>query len=107
MRIDGEWYKCDDSIIRPVVRGDLRAADGTWKSTLFLVDSGADCSVISFAAANALGPAVVAGPQLLGAMGSVTTTTLIATTIRLPCLDPGPVTIPATYPAVASWKPST
>ena len=57
---DGPEGIANDERLKAAER-DLRAADGTWKSTLFLVDSGADCSVISFAAANALGPAVVAG----------------------------------------------
>jgi hypothetical protein len=29
MRIDGEWLLCDDGILRPVIRGEILASDGT------------------------------------------------------------------------------
>ena len=30
MRIDGEWFLCGDGKVRPVIRGELLAADGSW-----------------------------------------------------------------------------
>jgi hypothetical protein len=30
MQILGEWYLCDDGIERPVIRGEVLAADGSW-----------------------------------------------------------------------------
>ena len=47
MRINGEWFECDDGIVRPVIRGEALAADGTWLRVFFLVDTGADQTVIS------------------------------------------------------------
>ena len=38
MRIDGEWLLCDDGILRPVIRGEILAIDGTWQRAEFLVD---------------------------------------------------------------------
>jgi hypothetical protein len=40
MRINGEWRQCDDGIARPMVRGEIRAADGSWRPAEFLVDTG-------------------------------------------------------------------
>ncbi len=47
MRINGEWYTCEDHIVRPVVRGELLGGDNTWIQTLFLVDTGADRTALS------------------------------------------------------------
>lgn len=49
MRIDGGWYACDDGILRPVIRGEILAANGFWEPALFLVDTGADRTVFSAA----------------------------------------------------------
>jgi hypothetical protein len=29
MRIDGFWLLCEDGVVRPVIRGEVQAADGT------------------------------------------------------------------------------
>src|SRR5688572_15020180 len=47
MRIDGVWHLCDDGIVRPVIRGEILACDGSWVKAPFLVDSGADRTVFS------------------------------------------------------------
>jgi hypothetical protein len=49
MRINGEWYLCDDSVVRPVIRGEVLAGDGSWARVPFLVDTGADRTVFSAA----------------------------------------------------------
>ena len=55
MRIDGEWYECDDEVLRPVVRGEVLNAHDSWEPVLFLVDTGADCTVFSAAILDVLG----------------------------------------------------
>ena len=47
MRIDGQWYLCDDGLVRPIMRGEIRSGDGSWFKVPFLVDSGADRTVFS------------------------------------------------------------
>ncbi len=47
MRIDGAWKICDDGAVRPIFRGQAKAADGSWKALIFLVDTGADRTVLS------------------------------------------------------------
>jgi hypothetical protein len=41
MLISGAWYVCDDGIARPIIRGEIRAADRSWVAARFLVDTGA------------------------------------------------------------------
>ncbi len=55
MRIDGSWYACDDGTLRPVIRGKVQAADGSFFPSEFLVDSGADRTVLAAATLQALG----------------------------------------------------
>src|SRR5512139_1959609 len=38
MRIDGEWHLGDDGVARPVIRGEILAADGSWVPASFLLD---------------------------------------------------------------------
>jgi Retroviral aspartyl protease len=47
MEIAGKWLRCDDGVTRPVVGAKVLAADGTLVPDLFLVDSGADRTVLS------------------------------------------------------------
>jgi len=47
IQIDGEWLLCDDSIVRPVIRGEILDSDGLWVPSAFLVDTGADRTVFS------------------------------------------------------------
>ena len=46
MVIEGEWYPCDDGVMRPVVRGEVVTRAGKRVLTLFLVDTGADRTVL-------------------------------------------------------------
>lgn len=49
MRINGLWRLCDDGVTRPIIRGKLEAGDGTHKWAEFLVDVGADRTVLNAA----------------------------------------------------------
>jgi hypothetical protein len=49
MEIAGEWLLCDDGVTRPIVRARALAADGSLVLDRFLVDSGADRTVLSAA----------------------------------------------------------
>ena len=46
MRIDGKWLLCDDDVVRPVISGEILAASGSWEWVEFLVDTGADRTVL-------------------------------------------------------------
>jgi len=82
MRIDGSWLLCDDGFVRPVVRGEILASNGLWLSTEFLVDTGADCTVISALTLEALRLSPVLAQSRLGGVGGVVESTVVETQIR-------------------------
>lgn len=47
MQINGEWFMCDDKIERPIIRGEVLAGDGSLINVIFLLDTGADRTVLS------------------------------------------------------------
>jgi hypothetical protein len=63
MRIDGQWLPCDDGVIRPVVPGMVRLADGQWVEVAFLLDAGADRTVFSPDFFDLLQPLEVVEPE--------------------------------------------
>jgi predicted aspartyl protease len=69
MRIDGQWYPCDDGAIRPVIRGEVEAQDGSWINVPFLVDTGADRTVLSADILDALQLSPVESPDRLNGVG--------------------------------------
>jgi Aspartyl protease len=60
MRIDGQWLLCDDGVMRPVISGEILAGNGSWERSEFLVDTGADRTVLSAATLAKLGLQAVA-----------------------------------------------
>lgn len=82
MRINGEWFLCDDGTVRPVIRGHILAGTGVWVQAPFLVDTGADRTVFSapVLAALALPPANTT--ERLGGVGGVVTSVVVATHLR-------------------------
>ena len=47
MRIPGEWQLCDDGLTRPLVRAAVYGGDGRPVAEDFLIDSGADRTVLT------------------------------------------------------------
>ena len=47
MRINGQWFLSADGISRPVMPAHLRTGNGAWIAAPFLVDTGADRTVLS------------------------------------------------------------
>lgn len=99
MRIDGEWYECDDGFVRPVIRGEIRSADGRWEPALFLVDTGADCTVFSAAILDVLGFESATSRGRLGGVGGVADCVEVATRIRLRRHDGGSAVFRGRYAA--------
>ena len=101
MQNSGGWYLCDDGIRRPIVRGAVQAENGLWEPTLFLVDTGADRTVLSADALRALRcPRLPSRDRLSGLIRPV----LVETTIRLPCEDAGKVTFYGQFAAVTELE---
>ena len=47
MVINGEWMICADVVSRPLIRGELQTGNSEWESVAFIVDTGADRTVLS------------------------------------------------------------
>jgi hypothetical protein len=82
MRIEGRWLLCDDGFVRPVIRGELLAGDGSWLPTEFLVDTGADCTVLSALTLEALRLQHSGASARFGGVGGITDSVQIETQIR-------------------------
>jgi hypothetical protein len=100
MRIDGQWLVCDDDVRRPVINGEIRAADGSWEKSEFLVDTGADRTVFSAAtlARLALQPLVM--PEGLSGVGGTVAAVIVETRLRLTREDAGKIVFRGQYAAV-------
>ncbi|REJ97754.1 MAG: hypothetical protein DWQ34_01540 [Planctomycetota bacterium] len=84
MRINGQWFECDDGFVRPIVCCDILNADGNWEPAPFLVDTGADCTVFSAAILDVLDLDAATPEERLGGVGGVAESVRVATRIRLP-----------------------
>jgi hypothetical protein len=82
MRINGEWYLCDDGVVRPIVRGELLARDGSWLDVEFLLDIGAYRTVLVADLLRWLAPGGPIGQPLNG-LGGTAASVNVATAIRL------------------------
>jgi hypothetical protein len=92
MLIVGKWLLCPDGITRPVVRVNVQAADGSMVAETFLVDSGADRTVLSAGLANQLALPPVAPPAglNLAGIGGAQAIVVIATMLEFTRADAGP-----------------
>ena len=100
MQINGEWYPCSDGVARPVIRGGVLAGDGSWIRAHFLVDTGADRTVLSAAALALLRLQPLALQERLGGLGGVTDAVVVETQIRLSREMGGNVVFRGQYAAV-------
>ncbi len=85
MLIRGEWLLCDDGVSRPVIHAEVQAPDGTWVKAPFLLDTGADQTVLSADRVQALNlrPGLVSDSRTLGGLGSDVRASVIETYLRL------------------------
>ena len=82
MRIDGLWYLCDDGMVRPVIRVEVEAADGSWVGAPLLVDTGADRTVFSAEISDALHLQPVESSDRLSGVGGAADSAVVETAIR-------------------------
>jgi hypothetical protein len=100
MRIDGQWLVGDDGVVRPVISGDIRTADGSWEQCEFLVDTGADRTVFNAATLAKLGLQPLAMSEGLSGVGGMAASVIVETWLRLTREDAGKVMFRAQYAAV-------
>jgi hypothetical protein len=85
MRIVGTWRTCDDGVSRPVLRGVLFGAHGQPLTEWFLIDTGADQTVLSgsvYFRVGIPGRLPDTGYRLMG-IGGAADFVLIATEVEL------------------------
>ena len=100
MRINGEWLWCDDGIVRPAIRGEILAADGSWRKVEFLVDTGADRTVFSAATLAKLSLQPVTAHEGISGLGGGADSVIVETQIRLTRENSGKVVFRGQYAAV-------
>jgi hypothetical protein len=83
MRIDGAWLLCEDGIVRPVIRGELLAGDGSWKPVEFLADVGADRTVLDAATFRDLGLSPLEPEEGISGLGGETNSVIVETQLHL------------------------
>jgi hypothetical protein len=47
MQISGEWYECEDGIVRPTVVANLRLTTGVLRGVRFVLDTAADRTALA------------------------------------------------------------
>jgi hypothetical protein len=104
MRIDGEWQQCDDAVVRPLLRGEILAADGSWRATEFLLDTGADCTVFSAPTLTSLGLTPSSSEGRLGGLGGTAGSVVVDTQIRLRRETGDPVRFSGQFSAVTELE---
>ena len=83
MRIVGEWLRGDDGFTRPVVPVQVIASDGAARTDWFLIDSGADRSVLSATFFSRLRLPIDTTPAGMGLMGVGGLTSFVLVTAAL------------------------
>ena len=63
MRFNGSWILCDDGVTRPFITLNAVDANGTLVPARFLIDTGADQTLLSFALADKLGLPALPAPE--------------------------------------------
>lgn len=83
MLINGAWTQCDDGIIRPLIAGSVADSNGLWVPAEFLIDTGADRTVLTAPVLDQLGLRRSVPAEQLGGLGGTTDSVLVETKIRL------------------------
>jgi hypothetical protein len=104
MRVNGEWLLCDDGAERPVIRGEVATTDGVWLAAEFLVDTGADRTVLNADLLSALGlPPITTGDRIQG-VGGFADSVVVETQVRLRRDDGGLAVFRGQYPAATNLE---
>ena len=97
MLVAGVWHQCDDGILRPVIQAEILAHDRSWKKAPFLLDTGADRTVLSADVLTALRLHALETDHRIGGIGGLVSAVAIETQIRLTYDDYGKVLLRGRY----------
>lgn len=81
MLIRGSWLPFSDGFVRPVMRGEVLAGNGSWVETPFLLDTGADRTVFSANILYGLQLPPVSTSESLGGVGGAVSSVVVETQI--------------------------
>jgi len=101
MVLTGLWLVCDDGITRPVIRAKVLGDDGIHHAENFLIDSGADRTVLSAALLRQLGSSADQTiPEFtLQGVGGASHSVLVRTVLEFPRTDGNPARVRGEYAA--------
>jgi predicted aspartyl protease len=83
MRINGMWMPCDDGVIRPIIAGRVASGNEHWIKSEFLIDTGADRTVLSASILEQLVLPRFYTTEEIGGLGGITDSVVIETSIQL------------------------
>jgi hypothetical protein len=104
MRIDDQWLWCDDGIMCPVMSGEILAGNGSWEKSEFLVDTGADRTVLSAATLAKLGLRPLPIQEGISGLGGMIDPVIVETQLRFTLEDAGKVVFRGQYAAVTELE---
>ncbi len=104
MRIDGHWHLCDDGFVRPVIVGEIRAKDHSWVRILFLVDTGADRTVVSADVLRGLHLDPIDSTDRLTGVGGQADSVVVTTQIRFDDSEGGKVVFNGNFAGFTSLE---
>lgn len=106
MVIVGEWHLDDDQVLRPTLRAKVYGAGTDPVAARFLVDGGADRTILSAALLTELSLPITPAPAELAVsgIGGQSGFVLLATRIELTRDDGGPVSVRGEFAALPDPK---
>jgi len=104
MLINGEWLLCDDGIERPVIYGEILSGDGSWRAAEFLVDIGADRTILSANVFESLNLPSREPDDPIGGVGGIVESAITTTQIRLTCDDASKVLFHGDFTACVKYE---
>jgi Aspartyl protease len=104
MRLDGQWLLCDDGVMRPVISGEILAGNSFWEKIEFLLDTGADRTVLSAVTLAKLNLQPVAMQEGISGLGGMADAVSVPTQIRLTHEAAGKVVFRGQYAAVTELE---
>jgi predicted aspartyl protease len=82
MRVNGEWRETATTLPRPYLRAFMEAQDGSWVECLFLVDTGADRTLVTADVARRLWHPTLPSTRTVMGIGGVVDTHEVLTRVR-------------------------
>ncbi|MFO0805752.1 MAG: hypothetical protein U0791_21835 [Gemmataceae bacterium] len=93
MRINGEWKWDENGVMTPVLICELLSGDGEWMKSQFLIDSGAERTVISPDILRTLDAPVQMALDSLVGVGAAVQVLTVSTYLRLKLDDGATITV--------------